>query len=182
VTQLQQLCGRKPETIRRLLDGLDPVHRDGRSVHYDSRAALDRIYGGEGLNPAAQRARHDAARADLAELDLKERLGDLVPRADVEEALLAVTSPIALRLDALATKAAPEARATRSDAEAEAIIKRFVDEARTEIADAGLAFASRSPRRRRARARSLAPAASAAGVAVGGPGAEAQSRVKRRAG
>jgi hypothetical protein len=71
---------------------------------------------------------------ELAELELAQKRRELIPEADFEAALVSVTSPIAMRLDALPLRA-PEVRACASDAEAENKLREIVNALRTEIAD-----------------------------------------------
>jgi hypothetical protein len=86
------------------------------------------------------RRRRTLAEARLRELEVQERERELIPAHDVEKALLCVVSPIAAGLEALAAKAAAATRATSTDREAEAVLSRFVDELRTELADHGARF------------------------------------------
>jgi phage terminase Nu1 subunit (DNA packaging protein) len=167
LSQLSELTGRSPDTIRQRLDGLDPAKQDGRTRWYASRDALPRIY--EALDLSAERARLAREQADGLAMKNAQMRGELVPIADVEAGYLAITSPIATKLDGLPSKAAPEVRATSTDAEAEAVLRRHITEARTELADVGLmARASGSKKRRDARARGAASAAESDDLAVVG--------------
>ena len=53
------------------------------------------------------------------------------------------------RIRAVPTKAAPEVRATSSDAEGAALLSQFIDEALTELADAMREAGERAARRRK---------------------------------
>lgn len=87
-----------------------------------------------------ERARLDAARADLAELEAAKRRRELVPDVDVAEALLAVSGPMAAALEGLHVRATPAVRAAATDAEAADVLKRFVDQIRRDLADLGAAY------------------------------------------
>ena len=89
------------------------------------------------LDLVAERARLAKAQADQTELKNAELRGELVPRGDLESSLVALASAIVLRLDSIPSKAGPVVRATETDAEGEAVLRRYIDEARVELADLG---------------------------------------------
>ena len=110
---------------------------------YESPEALSRIFGGSGLDLTDERARLARQQADAQELRNAEARGELIPSADVEAALIAVTSPIARALDGLHIAAAPEIRAARSDAEGAEVLKRRVERIRYDLADLGAAYSEK---------------------------------------
>jgi hypothetical protein len=126
-----------------------------------------------------QRARLAEAQTEAQELKNAELRGDLVPRADHESVVIGLASAVVLRIDAMPSKAAPEVRATGSDAEGEAVLRRYVDEARTELADVGRDLLQRSKvassgrRVSRARAGGLQTTSETHGEPVGGRRAKA---------
>ena len=83
------------------------------------------------------RRRKRVAEAALLELDLAERRGESIPRGDFEEIVISLASAVVLRLGAIPSKAAGEARQAGSDAEAEALLRQFIDQACEELADLG---------------------------------------------
>jgi hypothetical protein len=110
--------------------GLKPLAEDGRSIFYDPRAALPVLFGvGAGLNPAAERARLDAAKAELAELELAKRRGELIDPAEAERILIALFGALSQRLQAIPRKAAPELAAESSPARCELIVEGLIHEA-----------------------------------------------------
>jgi phage terminase Nu1 subunit (DNA packaging protein) len=167
ITQLADLTGRDADTIRKRLDGIEPAKVDGRTRWYRTREALPRIY--EALDLSAERARLAREQADAKAMENAVSRGELIPKPDVETAMLAVTSPIALKLDGLPSKAAPEVRAAPTDAQAEAILRRHIDEARAGIADIGAEMARTSGRTRGGldRARGVSAPAESHDLAVG---------------
>jgi hypothetical protein len=83
LTAIAELTGVKPETVSKRLRarGLKPASSNGRAQLFDSVAALPIALGVGG--PTEERTRLDAARADLAELELSRRRGELLERHDV---------------------------------------------------------------------------------------------------
>lgn len=80
LSQLNELTRRSPQYIRDKLakSDLRPHREDGRTVWYDASLALGVILGtGEGLNPQAEKARLDKARADMQELQLALARGEV---------------------------------------------------------------------------------------------------------
>lgn len=92
---------------------------------------------GEPMTSAEALRRRRVALARLSELDVLEREGSLIAVSEAEESWVAACSAISQRLDALSSKAAPAVRATASDAEGEAVLRGFVNEARTDLANLG---------------------------------------------
>lgn len=132
---------------------LDPVREDGRATYYDPRDAIPILLGvGEGLNPAAEKARLDAAKASIAELELEEKRGSLVPRDDQLQAMLALATAVASRLDGVPPKAAHEVASESDPAVCQEIIARHIREAREDLAEAG-ARASETLDRKRSRSK-----------------------------
>src|SRR4051812_6403090 len=143
------------ETIARLLDltprrvqqlvaeGVIPKAERGRYelvpvvrayIRYLRERALSQDLGSDAF--VQHRARLTKARADMAELEHAQMLGELVPAAQVEEAWAAIVAVMRTRLLALPTKLAPRLVALNH----EAVIQ---DALRAEIAD-GLAELSQA--------------------------------------
>lgn len=83
----------------------------------------------EGGTKAAEDARLQRAKADIAEMDAAEKRGELIPRHQVAEALHSAVIIMKTRLNAIAAKVAPLANAAPSVADAERHIREQVDEA-----------------------------------------------------
>lgn len=124
---LQDLMDR--EVVPRSSD-LDEV-RVAYIRHLRARAAG---HGGEdGLDLATERARLDRARAELAEHQLAERRGELMPVVDGEFAVATFASGLHQRLLAIPNQCAPDA-AVESDPSAVAeIVRRYIIEALAEL-------------------------------------------------
>ena len=138
VTQLETITGKDRRSIRSSLAkaGVQPLG-EGREKFYPSRPALEAIYTrGDELDLSAERARLAKEQADAQELKNAESRGELLRGEAVELWLVRLLGAITQRIRAIAPKAAPETRATASDAEGEALLARFHDEALQEIADA----------------------------------------------
>lgn len=144
ITQLSDLTGVSEKTIRsRLMEkGVRTVREDGRTLWYAPRQALPAIFKLGDSNPFAEKARLDAARADMTELDLAERRGELLPVADVEFALAALLSGARTRILAVPAKVAAEIAAETSPAACHALIERAIHEALEQIANVSVAHLS----------------------------------------
>lgn len=139
VTQLARMMGMKHETATAILReaGLEPEARDGRTLYYRTRDALAAIFDSDSFRLTSERAKLAKEQADAQRIKNEELRGSLIPRGDVEAGQVALASSLVLRLDAIPSKAAPVVRATETDAEGEAVLRRYIDEARVELADLG---------------------------------------------
>jgi hypothetical protein len=193
MTQLVTLTGRDRRWIteRFVEANLAPLEATRREKWYPARPALEAIYHAtDGLDLTAERARLAKEQADAQELKNAELRGELIRGDDVDLFLLGLFGAFTQRVRAIPPKAAPEVRATKTDAEAEAQLTAFHDEALTELAEAARGAADRVARRSAGETakvirgvRGRAPAAAAAdGERVGGRGEKAIARVERGAG
>lgn len=109
VNHLADLTALDRRTVARRLSPL-PGKAEGHTRVYDSAAALRVLYGGtEGkLDPQEQRARLDKARADLAEMDLEVRRGQLVRAEVVAKTWSDLVTVAKSRLLAVPSRVAPE--------------------------------------------------------------------------
>lgn len=141
-SQLALLTGRDPTTVTKRLAAarVEPVAEDGRTLFYDPQLALAAIYlEGVALDPTAEKARLDSARADLAELELARRRGELINAEDAAAAGAAIASGVSQRIMMLRVFA-PEIRAAASDAEGADLLEGACREALEEIANVGEAM------------------------------------------
>ncbi len=139
ITQLAKLTGCAKETVRKRLDakGVAPARRDGRTIYYHPPTALPVILkAGDGLNPAAEKARLDATKADLAELDLAERRGELISASEAEAAIVVILTAVRTKLLALPAARAQEWAASSEPAECEEIAAEAVREALEALSEA----------------------------------------------
>lgn len=150
VSEIAEVCGLAPATVSSKLNGagIAPAEVVGKTKLFDAPQALRLLIAGDDLDPKKEKARLDSARADLAELDLATKRGELIPRADHEESVIALCSGVALRIGSIPSKAAPEVRIAPSDLEAEDVLRGFIDEALSELADAGEELRRRALARR----------------------------------
>jgi len=123
-------------------------------VRHLRAAAAGRGAGSGDLDLVAERARLAKEQADQAALKNAQLRGELIPAADHEESLIALASGVALRIRAVPTRAAPEVRLATTDREAEELLRRFIDEALEELADAGDAMLEQAAARERGGAES----------------------------
>lgn len=145
-----------------------------------------------GLDLVAERARLAKEQADAQEMKNAEERGEYLRATHVEAWLASLLGAMTQRIRAVAPKAAPEVRATGTDAEGEALLATFHDEALQEVADAARDAAGALRRRgrrvsaggddsRRGSGGGGGAAPETDGEQVGGRGKAAEPRVKRRA-
>src|SRR5262245_56193877 len=84
-----------------------------------------------------ERSRLDAAKADLAELELAERRGELVPAVDQDAALIALATAVQARILAVPAKTATQLAADTTPDGCEAIQRRALYAALHDLAEAG---------------------------------------------
>jgi phage terminase Nu1 subunit (DNA packaging protein) len=103
---------------------------------FDSRELLPVALGltGDKLDPAQERAKLDATRRQVAELQLAERRRELIPRPAVVDTWTRIIVVVRGRLLALPVRLASEC-GHRGPAEIQATAKRLVYEALTELAN-----------------------------------------------
>jgi hypothetical protein len=136
LSDLERLTGFDRRTLRKRLAGLEPAETDGRTVRFESRLALARCYVGEELDLARQRARLAREQADAQAMKNAVERGELERVEVMETFCVQILSAVAQRLDAVPAQAAPDAHGAKSIAACEGVIKRFIHDARREIADA----------------------------------------------
>lgn len=134
ITQLSEVSGLAQGTISAALNkaGLKPVST-GKQKLFDAPQALRVLLTGSDLDPRAERARLDSAKADLAELELQRKRGDLLDASTVEAIGAAVTAGLQMRIMGL-RNLGPEVRIAASDAEASEIIENAARDALAELA------------------------------------------------
>lgn len=90
---------------------------------------------GKGLNPAAEKARLDKTRADIAEIELDKRRGDVASLTVVAQVWGDFCNNIKNRLRSIPTKAAPLVAAETQAETCKDILNRLIDEALSELAE-----------------------------------------------
>lgn len=133
LSDLATLTRRDRRTIRKALAGVAPAKRDGKTIWYSAPVALDAIYTGTALDPQRERARLDAARADLAELQAATRRGELLEVRDVRDTWSRRVLAWKERLRAL--PAAATVYVPGFDKAMARQLLRMVDDTLTELAD-----------------------------------------------
>ena len=139
ISGLEQELGKDRRTIGRILEGIPP---DGKASGRDAwfiktfLRAFDNSGDGQALDGAAEKARLDRAKANLAELDLAQKEGRLVPASAIEKAWGSIATEIRTRLMSIPASTAPRITGKMSTVEIEAIIREQVDEALNAISGA----------------------------------------------
>lgn len=146
ITQLAWVaqCAKETASKRLREAGVEPVGQDGRTIYYDPRFALPVLLGvGEGLSPTAEKARLDKARADLAELELATKRGELVDAADPDHGYVALATLVSARLQGVGSAIATELAAASKPARCQEIVDEAIHEALNDLAEAGEKAAER---------------------------------------
>ena len=147
--QVAWLCRVKPETASRKLREahLEPVAKDGRTTWWDPRDAVPVVLGvGQGLVPSAEKARLDRASADLKELDLQIRRGELVPAGDTPVAMRALAKHIWSHVDRIPAAVASKLAREATPVGCQRIVAGAVRTALTALASDGRALGRRRGR------------------------------------
>ena len=103
VHQLSLITGKAYNTVKRLLAGVEPVRKDGRTLFYSTPAALAAIYREKA---ESERERLDRVRADKVDFDLAVARGAYVAAEGVRIALNEAMRIIASNEDAIAGRLA----------------------------------------------------------------------------
>jgi phage terminase Nu1 subunit (DNA packaging protein) len=138
VSDLEQLTGLRRETLRKRLKAEPAVKaaaKDGRTVWYPARAALERVYLGEALDLTRERARLAKEQADKLEMENAQARGELVPGDQVEAWGVRLAGEIRTKCLAVPSRAAPAVFGLKTIAEVEATLRRFQTEALEALAD-----------------------------------------------
>ena len=135
--QLAQALGCSKRHIQQLAkDGIIPKSDRGRWPLEAIAAFIAYLQADARRGPAdyaLERARLTRAQADVAELALAERRGDLLAREDVDAAMIATLGRVRSRLLAVPSKCAAEAAQSGDPREAEGVIKSAVYDVLSEL-------------------------------------------------
>jgi phage terminase Nu1 subunit (DNA packaging protein) len=122
-------------TVARLLGdaGLTPIGKNGRAIHYDSEKALKAIF----RSGDSSKERLEAAKAELAEIELAERRGELLSRSNVIELWQRGISAFRARMLAIPSKIAGQFAPPGKLQQAEEALTQAIHEALAEVAGDG---------------------------------------------
>lgn len=138
ITQLADLTGAAEKTVIKRLRaaGVDPIRENGRTLFFAPPVALPVILmAGNGLNPAAEKARKDRADADLKELELAKRKRELLEADEVVAGWSALVLTWKERIRGVAAVAT--VRIPGFSKPMARTLLALVDETLTELADGG---------------------------------------------
>ena len=139
INYLAELTGLDRRKVTVALRDLPSTPGAHRARQYESRDALRILYaapGGDGnLNPSQERARLDRVRADLAELDLARRRGELLPAAEVVAAWSEQVAIAKGRMLAIPARVAPGMIRCRDLRSAERMLKDAIYTVLEELAN-----------------------------------------------
>ena len=138
--QLSDLTGRTRRTIQKRLIDLIPIVQKGRGHWYESKDALPLLV--ESQNPGevtktleTERTRLSSAQADKTELEVEVIKGHLIPAEHVQITVDTMLSSFRSKLLSLPTKAAHAVLPLADIAEAEDVLREYINEALQELSD-----------------------------------------------
>ena len=136
--RLAALLGVSPRTVQTLAkDGVIPKAERGRFPLAAVTAYCEFIRSDARRGPAdfqAERARLTRARADVAEIELAQRRGELLARDDVDQAMFGAFSRVRARLLAIPSKAAPLVAMSDTNA-AGVVLRKEINAALRELSE-----------------------------------------------
>lgn len=136
INALAELTGYDRRTLRKKLARL-PFEESGRSHLYDTVTALATIYAatGEGYDLTREKARLAHHQADIAEIDARERKGDVVKRDAVVAAWQAELVTVRAKLLSLPTRTAAVLATIDDPRKVEIELRRVCHEILDELAE-----------------------------------------------
>lgn len=181
ISGLSVELGMDRRTLAKRLADVAPVREDAKGKLYRMRDVLVAVYetASEGSSYEQERTRLTKAQADKTELEVKVLNGSLIPSHKVEEVWGGMLGSFRARCLSIPTKAAHAVISVADLAEAEAILKDYVHEALSELADYDASQYSTRPSGQSGEDRSAA--ADDDGQPVGGRAPKAKQRGKRGA-
>ena len=144
LNQLVRLTGRNYRTIKKRLEGLEPLREDGKSIFYDPKEALPLIYEvpDQADDLSDERARLAREQADAQALKNAEARGELVRAERVLTAWQKVAVALKEKLRALPARARRRIRKlTLKDVR---VLRKLIAEALEELAEDGLSGIDRA--------------------------------------
>lgn len=137
LSQLSELTGFVPRTVKKRLRGLDPVARDGKTLWYSTRDALAKLYLDESLDLTRERARLAKEQADSTALRNAKERGELIDKHGPLRALVALAVGARDRLLAVPTEVAPALAADATVTGCGRIVDDAIRRALHDLADEG---------------------------------------------
>ena len=139
IKQITELTGVSRITAAKRCIDLEKIKGVGKEVLYESKDALQAVYGQyknkEARTLEGERTRLASAQAEKTELEVEVIKGNLIPADTVEETVNSMVSAFRARMLSLPTKAAPLVLPLADLTEAESIIRDLVYEALTELSN-----------------------------------------------
>ena len=112
------------------------VAGEGKDAGEGEKSAPDsEEQGGRGETRANAQARKEAAQADLAEMEVQQKRGELIPKADVDLALRSFAASVRAKLDVVADQIAPLVAPVSDLDEVHALVSEHMRGILTAVAD-----------------------------------------------
>lgn len=145
INQLVSLTGMTSRTLKKRLKNLDPEDEDGKTLYYNSREALELVYGQwDAINPGdetgipnirVESAKNLKLKNQHLEFDLNVKKGQYVPRDDVQKMWSDRIVAFKSRLRILAVSICEELSTAGGSQKIEAILNERHDEVLSELAE-----------------------------------------------
>ncbi len=141
MNQLHEFTGLDRRTIKKRLDGLNPIGRKGKADAYESAVALRRCYlpagtkDGTGLDYRAEKARLDKEKADNMALKNKQLRKELLPAGQVQKFWTDHVINARTKIAAIPDKATPRVADIRSKVKIKKILRQMIVEVLEDLAN-----------------------------------------------
>jgi len=139
IENMTDLTGSTRKTILRRVKDLIPQITKGRGHWYESKEALPLVFGlgneSKKGSLEVERTRLTSVQAEKIELEIKVIKGQLIPAEHVREVVDTMLSAFRSKMLSLPTKAAHAVLPLADQAEAEDVLREYVNEALQELSD-----------------------------------------------
>ena len=132
VNKLAELLEMDRRSLTRLLVDVEPDEENGKHKLY-KLSTLWELKIGKSAN--AEKARLDKLRADVVELDLAQKKGELVPTDTILDLLIPLFSNVRTKFIAIPAKAAPLLTGQSTELEVQDTLKRLVNDCLEELSN-----------------------------------------------
>jgi hypothetical protein len=133
MNQLVEWTGKTFRTVKKRLDGLQPVRENGDIKYFDSKQALECLYPVTTTELAKENLLLERARREKAEIEVRELQGKLVPISDLAKTLDKEFAIVRAHFRALPSKLAKPLSMVTDPHEVQARLAEAVDECLSDL-------------------------------------------------
>lgn len=139
VSEIAEVAGVSPATVSAGLNaaGIAPAEVIGKRKTFDAPQALRTLLSPDSLDPAKERAKLDAAKREMLELQISEKRRSLVPSADVDHGYIALATTTSALMLSIPSAIALELASEADPSKCQDILEKAIHAALTDLAEAG---------------------------------------------